>query len=83
MVRGPDADQTNFEIRGPDRTRTKKFSRPADRTGRGPRKFLKWRTDEDRLVRGPGGPWIPGPYSHFELTLTHANYKMIDYYNTE
>ena len=57
---GPDADQENFEIRGPDRTRTKKFSGPADRTGRGPRKFLKKRTDEDRRVRGPGGPWIPG-----------------------
>ena len=36
---GPDADQENFEIRGPDRTRTKKISRPADRTGHGPRKF--------------------------------------------
>ena len=42
---GPDADQENFEIRGPDRTRTNKF--------------LKLRTDEDRRVRGPGGPWIP------------------------
>ena len=75
--------RTKQILRSADRTGRGPKNFQDQRTGRGPRKFLKWRTDEDRLVRGPGGPWIPGPYSHFELTLTHANYKMIDYYNTE
>ena len=38
---GRTGEMKYLEIRGPDRTRTKKFSRPADRTGHGPRKLRK------------------------------------------
>ena len=37
---GPDMDNENFEIHGPDPTWTKKFSRPADRIEREPRKIF-------------------------------------------
>ena len=37
----------------------------SDRTGPGPTKLWKSRTNLDPSVRGPGSPWNPGTYNSF------------------
>ena len=60
---GPTPDRTKAKKNYDnwDRTMTKKNIQISDRIRPGPTKFWKSRTDSDRSVPGPVGPWIPAP----------------------